>query len=112
MLYLLILLFSLFRGKAVIDQVFTIAGYTYGPLLGLFAFGLFTKFSIREQFVPLVAVASPVLCYFLSTNSEAWFNGYKFGFELLILNGMLTFVMLLALVKKKLQKSATNFSGK
>jgi Na+/proline symporter len=112
MLYLLILLFSLFRGKAVIDQVFTIAGYTYGPLLGLFAFGLFTKLNIREKFVPAVAVISPIICYFLSKYSETLFNGYKFGFELLIINGMLTFVMLLALVKKKPQKSATHLSGK
>ncbi len=100
LLFCLVLLFSLFSGKAVIDQVFTIAGYTYGPLLGLFAFGLFTKYKIREKFVPLVAVISPIISYLLSVNSEAWFQGYKFGFELLIINGLLTFAMLMMLVQK------------
>lgn len=111
-LYVLILIFSLFQGKAVIEQIFTIAGYTYGPLLGLFAFGLFTKLNVREKFVPAVAVISPLICYFLSKYSETLFNGYKFGFELLIINGMLTFVMLLALVKREPLLPANNFSGK
>lgn len=105
-LFALVLFFSLFSGKAVIDQVFTIAGYTYGPLLGLFAFGLFTKFNIREKFVPIVAVLSPILSYILSSNSEQWFNGYVFGFELLILNGLFTFVMLLIMIKPSSKQKA------
>jgi len=108
LLYCLVLLFSLFSGKAVIDQVFTIAGYTYGPLLGLFAFGLFTKFSVYEKFVPLIALASPLISYVLSINSQSWFNGYQFGFELLILNGLLTFVMLLLIVRKNPKISLNN----
>ncbi len=100
-LYVLILIFSLFQGKAVIEQIFTIAGYTYGPLLGLFAFGLFTRYSIHEKFVPLIAVISPLFSYILSRNSEYLFRGYQFGFELLIINGLITFVMLLVLVKSK-----------
>lgn len=99
-LLLLVLLFKSITNKAVIDQVFTIAGYTYGPLLGLFAFGLLTKFRIREKFVPLVVIISPLLSYILSSNSEKWFNGYKFGFELLIINGLLTFIMLILLIKR------------
>jgi Na+/proline symporter len=107
LLFGLVILFSQFSGKSVISQVFTIAGYTYGPLLGLFAFGLFTKFNIREKFVPLIAVLSPVLSYVLASHSEQWFNGYKFGFELLIVNGLLTFLMLLVITRfrspKKIQ---------
>ncbi len=106
LLYILVLTFSLFSGKAVIDQVFTIAGYTYGPLLGLFAFGLFTKYQIHEKFVPLVVIASPLISYLLSINSEAWFWGYRFGFELLIINGLITFAMLLALVRKEKGEAA------
>lgn len=102
-LLLLVIFFKAINDKAVIDQVFTIAGYTYGPLLGLFAFGLFTKFNIREKFVPLIAILSPVLSYILSSNSEKWFNGYKFGFELLIINGLLTFIMLILLIKNQKQ---------
>jgi SSS family transporter len=106
LLFVLVLIFSLFSGKAVIDQVFTIAGYTYGPLLGLFAFGLFTRFQIREKLVPFAAVLSPVLSYILSVNSENWFNGYVFGFELLIINGLFTFVMLLLMIKPRNTQNA------
>ena len=91
-----ILVFRVFYDKALIDKLFTIAGYTYGPLLGLYAFGLFTKFDIKDKWVPLIAVISPIVCYILSDNSAAWF-GYKFGFELLILNGLLTFAGLMML---------------
>jgi Na+/proline symporter len=86
-----IVLFRAINNQAVIDKLFTIAGYTYGPLLGLYAFGLFTRFEVRDRAVPAVAIASPVICYFLSDYSVLLFNGYKFGFELLILNGFITF---------------------
>jgi Na+/proline symporter len=97
-----ILVFRLFYDKALIDKLFTIAGYTYGPLLGLYAFGLFTKFQVKDKWVPLVAIISPVVCYILSDNSAAWF-GYKFGFELLILNGLITFIGLTILLVRKLE---------
>ncbi len=95
-----ILVFRLFYDKALIDKLFTIAGYTYGPLLGLYAFGLFTKWQVKDKWVPLVAIISPVACYILSDNSAAWF-GYKFGFELLILNGLITFIGLTILLVRK-----------
>jgi solute:Na+ symporter, SSS family len=86
-----VLMFNTLRDKAVIDKLFTIAGYTYGPLLGLYSFGLFTKRNVNDRLTPLIAVISPLVCYFLSKYSEVIFNGYKFGFELLLLNGLLTF---------------------
>ena len=73
--------------RAIIDKLFTIAGYTYGPLLGLFTFGLFTKRSVNDRMTPWIAIASPVICYFLSMFSEELFNGYRFGFEMLLVNG-------------------------
>ncbi|MGD9978080.1 MAG: sodium:solute symporter [Bacteroidales bacterium] len=91
----IILLFNSLNDKSVIDAIFTVAGYTYGPLLGLFAFGLFTPFRVREFWVPFIAVFSPLLCFVLSTYSQQLFGGYKFGFELLILNGAITFLGLL-----------------
>jgi len=100
LLLLLVIYFKQIHDKAVIEKVFTIAGYTYGPLLGLFAFGLFTKFNIKEKFVPFIAIASPIFTYILAKNSENWFNGYIFGFELLIINGLMTFVMLCLVIKK------------
>jgi len=95
-----ILIFRAFYDKALIDKLFTIAGYTYGPLLGLYAFGLFTKLKVRDGLTPVIAVISPVLCYLLSEYSEELFDGYKFGFELLIVNGLLTFTGLLAASRK------------
>jgi solute:Na+ symporter, SSS family len=87
-----ILLFRLINDQAIIEKLFTIAGYTYGPLLGLYAFGLFTKWKVKDRWVPLIAIISPIACYFLSISSEWLLYGYKFGFELLIVNGLLTFL--------------------
>ncbi|MDF2438512.1 MAG: sodium:solute symporter [Bacteroidota bacterium] len=77
---------------SVLDAIFTVAAYTYGPLLGLFTFGLFTKMKVKDKWVPLVSVFSVVISYLLRENSEQWLNGYKFGYELLLLNGLLTFL--------------------
>ncbi|MFA5819475.1 MAG: sodium:solute symporter, partial [Bacteroidales bacterium] len=90
--FISILIFSTLNDRAVIDKLFTIAGYTYGPLLGLYSFGLFTKRKVIDRVTPFIAIVSPLACYFLSRYSEELFNGYKFGFELLLLNGLLTFI--------------------
>jgi len=90
--FVCILIFRSLNDRAIIDKLFTIAGYTYGPLLGLFTFGLFTKRQVNDKLTPYIAVLSPVICYFLSAYSVQLFNGYKFGFELLLLNGFLTFM--------------------
>jgi solute:Na+ symporter, SSS family len=95
-----VMMFSKLNDKAVIDKLFTIAGYTYGPLLGLYSFGLFTKRIVKDKITPAIAIFSPVACFFLSKYSVQLFNGYKFGFELLLLNGLLTFVGLLIFSKK------------
>lgn len=96
-----IIIFNAINDRAVIDKLFTIAGYTYGPLLGLYAFGLFTKRGLRDRWVPIVALLSPVACYFISANSQFLFGGYKMGWELLILNGIITFLGLLLMSKRK-----------
>ena len=93
LLYLLVMMaFRPFHNQSLIDTLFDIAGFTYGPLLGLFCFGMFTRRQVRDKWVPLVAVASPILCYVLKLKSPDWFGGYHFGFELLLINGLLTFV--------------------
>lgn len=99
-----VLIFSKLSDRAVIDKLFTIAGYTYGPLLGLYSFGLFTKRQVNDSLTPVIAILSPLICYFLSRYSVALFNGYKFGFELLLLNGFLTFAGLLLFSTKNLSK--------
>jgi Na+/proline symporter len=98
--FISVLIFSTLSDKAVIDKLFTIAGYTYGPLLGLYSFGLFTKRKVADRLTPFIAIISPLLCYLLSRYSEELLNGYKFGFELLLLNGLLTFTGLLIFSSK------------
>jgi Na+/proline symporter len=89
--FICVLIFRSLNDRAIIDKLFTIAGYTYGPLLGMYTFGLFTRRVARDRITPWIAILSPVICYFMSTYSELLFNGYKFGFELLLVNGFLTF---------------------
>jgi len=91
-LYLVILIFSVISDESVISSLFKVAGYTYGPLLGLYAFGLLHKIQLKDKWVPIVCLLCPVICYFIQVNSEEWLNGYKFGFELLMLNGFLTYL--------------------
>lgn len=97
-----IISFDLINNQAIIHQLFTFAGYTYGPLLGLFSFGLFTKYQVNDKWVPLVAVMAPILSYLISHFSERIFYGYQIGFELLIINGILTFLGLYILRKPRL----------
>jgi Na+/proline symporter len=104
--FIAIIIFRAVNDRAVIDKLFTIAGYTYGPLLGLYSFGLFTKRQVRDRITPVVALISPVICYFLSMYSQVLFNGYKFGFELLLVNGFITFTGLLIFSSKARFKPA------
>lgn len=90
-----IILFKLINNQAVIAQLFTFAGYTYGPLLGLYSFGLFTKIKTNDKFIPVIAIIAPIVSYVISHYSMQLFNGYQIGFELLIINGILTFFGLL-----------------
>jgi Na+/proline symporter len=95
--YVVIIVFNRLNSKEVITAVFDLAGYTYGPLLGLFSFGLFLRRPVRDRWVPLVCVASPVLTYVINQHSAEWLGGYQLGFERLILNGLITFLGLLLL---------------
>ena len=91
-LLIVILIFKkLNLDRSVIDSLFILSGYTYGPLLGLYAFGMTTKWKVKDRFVPVVCLLSPFITYYIGANSKAWFN-YEFSFELLILNGLITFV--------------------
>jgi SSS family transporter len=98
---LVIIVFKLLNDDSVINSVFTAAGYTYGPLLGLFSFGILTSRKVRFTYlIPLICIASPIITWIISLNSVAWFGGYKFGFELLVMNGLITFVGLFSISKK------------
>lgn len=101
LLLAVIVVFRAINDRAVIDKLFTVAGYTYGPLLGLFSFGLFHKQRVKDTLVPFVAALSPVICFFLSEYSEQLLFGYKFGFELLIVNGLFTYLGLWIVSKSR-----------
>ena len=103
----IIILFRPFHNDSLIKTLFDIAGYTYGPLLGLFTFGLFVKNrTVDDKFVPIVAILSPIISYLLNIYSEVLFNGYKFGFEILILNGLITIIGLILISKRNTLKLA------
>ena len=104
LLYLLIIIaFRPFHSDSLITIIFDVAGFTYGPLLGLYTFGLFTKRGVNDRLVPYIAVLSPVICYILKLFSPQWF-GYTFGFEILLVNGLITFLFLLMFPAKKNEK--------
>lgn len=100
--FICVLVFKWINDKSIIGIILKVAGYTYGPLLGLFSFGLFTKRKLGEGVeVLLVCLLCPVICYFLDTYSKTMFNGYAIGTELLLINGVLTFAGLWLVSKKE-----------
>jgi Na+/proline symporter len=97
---LCVFVFKWINDKSIIDVLLAIAGYTYGPLLGLFAFGMFTRSQPEDRLVPIVCFAAPAITWFIDRLAPEWTGGYQFGFELLILNGILTFIGLRLITRK------------
>ncbi len=91
---LLVFLFKWYNDKSIVNLIFLIAGYTYGPLLGLFAFGILTKRHVPALVIPWIVILAPLACYFLSQNADLIWKGYQFGNEMLLINGLLTFALL------------------
>lgn len=98
---IVIFVINILNNASVIDTVYKLASYTYGPILGMFVFGIFCKKSVRDKYVPLVAIVSPIICLILDLNSKEWFNGYEFSHERLIFNALFTCIGLILLIKKK-----------
>lgn len=101
LLFVVIMLFSLINDESVISELFTAAAYTYGPLLGLFSFGLSNKFQVMDKRVPWLCLLSPLITYLVDANAASWFNGFEFGYEILLLNGLITYLGLLLLRQRK-----------
>jgi hypothetical protein len=95
----LVFLFKWLDNKSIVDLIFDIAGYTYGPLLGLFAFGILTKRQLIHPKIAFITLIAPLLCYVLKTYSTMLLGTYQIGNELLILNGALTFLLLIIVSK-------------
>lgn len=100
LIFLIILTVNSLNNDAIINDLFIAAGYTYGPIMGLFAFGILTKYKIRDQWTIPVCLIAPVLTYIINANSATWLGGFSFGATLLGLNAILTFVGLLLISKK------------
>ncbi len=99
LLFLVILIFKLINDESVIAALFKVAGYTYGPLLGMYAFGLFTRWKIKDHLIIPVVLLAPIISYVLQLKAPEWW-GFHFGFELLIVNGVLCFLGMLLIRKK------------
>jgi SSS family solute:Na+ symporter len=100
-LFVTIVIFDQINDKSVVSAVFKAAGFTYGPLLGLYVFGLSNKLVINDKWVPAICILSPVASFILDRNSSTWFGGYEFGFEILLINAAFTFIGLMIAVKKR-----------
>lgn len=100
LLFVVIVLFNVLNDDSVVKMIFKVASYTYGPLLGLYGFGLFMKTkTVRDRWVPFVCIAAPALCWVITANSKQWFGDYQFDNELILVNGLLTFLGLLIISK-------------
>ncbi len=104
LLALIIVAFHIINNDTVIHAIFTVAGYTYGPILGMYAFGLFTKRSIRDKAMPYIAVASPLICYGIALLVDYMYS-YTVGYEILILNGAITFAGMYIFAQKNKKQS-------
>ena len=89
LIYIIILIFNLINNESVLSAFIRTSGFIYGPLVGLFAFGIFTKKIIDDRWVPLVSLLAPVLSVILDLNSADWFNGFRFGYGILVVNGLI-----------------------
>ncbi|MBC7746080.1 MAG: sodium:solute symporter [Flavobacterium sp.] len=98
LIFLVVLVFKLINDDSVVNAIFKAAGYTYGPLLGLFAFGMLNKRSVKDDIVPFICIISPLVTYVIDSHSKAWFN-YAVGFELIIINAVITIICLLLISK-------------
>ncbi|SDS36426.1 sodium:solute symporter [Gramella sp. MAR_2010_147] len=101
LMFVVIIIFNSLNDSSVVSAVFKVAGFTYGPLLGLFAFGLLNRRFVKDRLVPVVCILAPIISVILDQYSETWFNGYQFGFEILLVNAALTFIGLWLLYDKK-----------
>jgi len=102
LMFLTIIIFNSINNDAVVSAIFKVASYTYGPLLGLYSFGLFvSKRQVIDKLVPFICLISPAVCFYLSTNSKTLLGGYTFDNELIIVNGLITFVGLWVTSSKK-----------
>jgi solute:Na+ symporter, SSS family len=103
LLLVIVIINQFFSSRSTIDLILMMASLTYGPLIGLFAAGLFTNINFRDKWIPVICLLSPVACFFLNKYDDVWLNGYQFGYEIILVNGLITFLLLLLLQKPKVK---------
>ncbi len=103
---IMVLVFKWINDSSMIGVILKLAGFTYGPLLGLFVFGIFTKYKVKDKLVPYVCIAAPVISYFIDHYQEKLFGDFKIGLELLIINGLLTFIGLWLIRESSVKEKA------
>ena len=100
LMFIVILIFNSLTDQSVVSMIFTVASYTYGPLLGLYAFGLFIKSkTVHDKLVPIVCIIAPLITFWINSNASEWFSGYVFSVEIIIINGIITLIGLLFISK-------------
>lgn len=100
LMFIVILIFNSLTDQSVVSMIFTVASYTYGPLLGLYAFGLFIKSkTVHDKLIPIVCVIAPLITFWINSNASEWFSGYIFSVEIIIINGIITLIGLLFISK-------------
>jgi Na+/proline symporter len=100
LMFIVILIFNSLTDQSVVSMIFTVASYTYGPLLGLYAFGLFIKSkTVHDKLVPIVCIIAPLITFWINSNASEWFSGYVFSVEIIIINGIITLIGLLFVSK-------------
>jgi Na+/proline symporter len=102
---LVVMIFKWLNSSSMIGVILKVAGYTYGPLLGLFTFGILTKRQVVDKYVPVIAIASPVICFFLDKYQKNIFGNFEIGLELILISGLLTFLGLLLISKNVSNKN-------
>jgi hypothetical protein len=100
--------FRIVDNGSLIQTLLVVAGYTYGPLLALFAFGILTRRQVNSSLVPIICIAAPAICYMLKQNEAQWLNGYVIGNELLIINAAFTFLLLFLSSRKGRENNNIN----
>jgi len=106
LMFLVIIVFNSLNDKSVVSKIFQVASYTYGPLLGLYSFGLFVKKrGLHDKLVPFICLISPVVCFLLNSYAKDWLGGYVFSVELILINGFITFLGLMLISKKTDQQT-------
>ena len=110
-LFVVILIFSSFSDQSVMWLVFKAAGFTYGPLLGFYAFGMLTKFNVKDIYIPIIGVVCPIISFALNHYSKDLLGGYQIGFEILLINGGLTFLLMFLCHKGKIKKNPEQSPG-